>query len=66
VRELASTWRSVTGRSAVLLPVPLPGSLGRALRMGGLTTSNADVTGAVTFASWLESESSERIFDSLG
>jgi uncharacterized protein YbjT (DUF2867 family) len=63
VRELARTWLSATGRSAVLLPVPLPGSLGRALRTGALTTPNADVTGAITFARWLAGELSERIFD---
>jgi uncharacterized protein YbjT (DUF2867 family) len=64
VRELARAWLSATGRSAVLLPVPLPGGLGRALRTGALTTSTADVTGASTFASWLASKSPEHIFDS--
>ena len=64
VRELARTWLSATGRSAVLLPVPLPGRTGRALRTGVLTARDADVTGVLTFASWLASESSERIFDS--
>jgi uncharacterized protein YbjT (DUF2867 family) len=64
MRELARTWRAATGRSAALLPVPLPGRLGRTLRTGGLTTQSADVTGQTTFASWLESELSERIFDS--
>jgi uncharacterized protein YbjT (DUF2867 family) len=64
VRELARSWLSATGRPAVLLPVPLPGSLGRALRAGALTTPNADVTGTMTFAGWLARESSERIFDS--
>jgi uncharacterized protein YbjT (DUF2867 family) len=66
VRELARTWRAVTGRSAVLLPVPLPGSTGRALRTGALTTSHADVAGVITFAGWLASESTEHIFDSPG
>jgi uncharacterized protein YbjT (DUF2867 family) len=62
VRELARTWLSATGRSAVLLPVPLPGSIGRALRTGALTAGNADVTGTITFAVWVHE--SERIFDS--
>ena len=56
VRELARTWLSATGRSAVLLPVPLAGSLGRALRTGALTAANADVTGVITFADWLARE----------
>lgn len=54
-RELARTWLSATGRSAVLLPVPLPGRLGRALRTGALTAANPDVTGSITFADWLAS-----------
>jgi uncharacterized protein YbjT (DUF2867 family) len=53
VRELARTWLSATGRSAVLLPVPLPGGIGRAARSGALTAGNADVTGVITFAAWL-------------
>jgi uncharacterized protein YbjT (DUF2867 family) len=53
VRELAGIWLSDTGRSAVLLPVPLPGSTGRALRTGALTPGEADVTGVITFADWL-------------
>jgi uncharacterized protein YbjT (DUF2867 family) len=52
-RALAATWRSVTGTRAVRLPVPLPGSLGRALRGGMLTTADPDVIGQVTFGSWL-------------
>jgi hypothetical protein len=66
VRELARSWLSATGRSAVLVPVPLPGRLGRALRSGALTTGSADVTGTVSFADWLAREKSERIFDSPG
>jgi uncharacterized protein YbjT (DUF2867 family) len=56
VRELARAWLSATGRSAALLPVPLPGKLGRSLRTGALTTTKADVTGAITFADWLSTE----------
>jgi uncharacterized protein YbjT (DUF2867 family) len=55
LRELARTWMAARGRSAVLVPVPLPGRLGRALRTGALTTPNPDVTGSITFADWLAS-----------
>jgi hypothetical protein len=50
---LARTWRSVTGRQAALLRLPLPGRLGRGLRAGSLTTSAAEVVGTITFADWL-------------
>ena len=53
VADLARTWRSAAGRTAVPLPVPLPGRLGRTLRAGGLTADTADVIGSVTFARWL-------------
>ncbi|MGB6457973.1 MAG: hypothetical protein WBH47_26160, partial [Streptosporangiaceae bacterium] len=59
VTDLARTWRSVTGRAAALLPVPLPGRLGRELRAGALTALAADVTGTVTFADWLTSPRDE-------
>lgn len=52
-RELARTWRSVTGRSALMVPVPLPGKMGRTLRDGGLTAPGADIRGKTTFADWL-------------
>lgn len=52
-RVLARTWRSVTGRSALLLPLPLPGRLGRALRGGALTAERPDVRGTTGFAAWL-------------
>jgi uncharacterized protein YbjT (DUF2867 family) len=51
-RELAETWRLETGRRALMLPVPLPGAVGRALRAGGLTERGA-WTGRTTFAEWL-------------
>jgi uncharacterized protein YbjT (DUF2867 family) len=53
--NLARAWRRATGTRAVLVPLPLPGRLGRALGGGALTTENADVRGRVTFAAWLES-----------
>jgi uncharacterized protein YbjT (DUF2867 family) len=52
-RQLARTWQSVTGTRAVLLPLPLPGKAGRALRDGALTSEDADVRGTVRFADWL-------------
>ena len=51
--DLARTWRTATGRRAVMVGVPVPGRLGRALRDGGLTTASPDVRGSVTFADWL-------------
>ncbi|HEY2508931.1 MAG TPA: NAD(P)H-binding protein [Streptosporangiaceae bacterium] len=50
---LARTWKEVTGRAALLVPVPLPGKIGRVLREGGLTTDHPDVRGTTTFADWL-------------
>jgi uncharacterized protein YbjT (DUF2867 family) len=56
LRTLARRWRSVTGRQLALIPVWVPGRLGRALRSGALTTSQAEVTGQVPFAAWVEAE----------
>jgi uncharacterized protein YbjT (DUF2867 family) len=52
-RDLARTWRSVTGRRVALVPVAVPGKLGRALRAGVLSTGGPDVRGTTTFADWL-------------
>ena len=60
-RDLARTWRSVTGRRALLLGVPLPGRLGRALRAGALTTGRPDVSGTTGFAAWLEATQREAV-----
>ena len=54
--EVARTWRKVTGRRPLLVPVRVPGKLGRALRDGGLTASEPDVRGTITFADWLSSQ----------
>jgi uncharacterized protein YbjT (DUF2867 family) len=51
--DLARSWRSATGRTAALVPVPLPGKTGRELRAGALTTLAADVVGTTTFTDWL-------------
>jgi uncharacterized protein YbjT (DUF2867 family) len=53
VRELARQWRRATGRTAVHVPVLLPGALWRALRSGVLTSEHPDVRGTTTFSQWL-------------
>jgi len=53
LRELARTWRTGTARRARLVPVLLPGRLGRALRDGALTNEHPDVHGTITFADWI-------------
>jgi uncharacterized protein YbjT (DUF2867 family) len=55
-RDLARSWQTVTGRTALLLPLPLPGKIGRALRDGALTADHADVLGTITFADWLAAQ----------
>ena len=58
-RALARAWRSAAGRRALLLPVPLPGRPGRALRAGALTTERPDVNGTTSFGAWLEAPREE-------
>lgn len=53
-RELARTWRHATGRRLALVPVRLPGKLGRALRTGALTNTRPTVLGTQPFSAWLE------------
>lgn len=53
-RELTATWRRATGRQVAVLPVRLPGKLGRALRAGALTNARPAVRGTQTFGAWLE------------
>jgi len=55
VRDLARTWRKVTGHRAALMPMPVPGTVGRALRSGTLTVQRPDARGTTTFADWLRS-----------
>jgi hypothetical protein len=45
----------VTGKRALLLPVPLPGKLGRALRAGVLTAERPNIRGTTRFVTWLAS-----------
>jgi len=55
VRDLARTWREVTGHRALLVTMPVPGTVGRALRSGALTAPQPDVRGITGFADWLRS-----------
>jgi uncharacterized protein YbjT (DUF2867 family) len=54
IGDLVRTWRQATGKRAVTVPVPVPGTVGRALRGGWLTTGHPDVRGDVTYAAWLD------------
>ncbi|HEY6491920.1 MAG TPA: NmrA family NAD(P)-binding protein [Trebonia sp.] len=56
VTDLARTWRRAAGRRAVLVPLPLPGALGRALRAGALTAAAPDIRGGQTFAEWAQAQ----------
>jgi uncharacterized protein YbjT (DUF2867 family) len=55
IGNLAATWRRIAGRRALLVPLPVPGRVGRALRDGWLTAARPDVRGSVTFATWASS-----------
>ena len=55
VRDLARTWREVTGHRALQIPMPVPGTVGRALRSGALTVQRPDARGTTGFADWLRS-----------
>jgi uncharacterized protein YbjT (DUF2867 family) len=55
VRDLARTWRKITGHRAALMPMPVPGTVGRALRSGTLTVQRPDARGTTAFADWLRS-----------
>ncbi|MFD7340026.1 SDR family oxidoreductase [Streptomyces violascens] len=53
LHTLAATWRAATARRAALLPAPVPGRMGRALRAGHLASTHPDAQGVVGFAEWL-------------
>jgi uncharacterized protein YbjT (DUF2867 family) len=53
VRDLARTWRAATGRRVPVLPVRVPGRLGRALRGGALVADAPETRGTTSFAAWL-------------
>jgi len=52
LRELARNWLAATGRRRLLVPLPVFGATGRALRAGALTAPEAR-RGTLTFARWL-------------
>lgn len=52
MRDLARTWRAVTGRHAIVVPVPLRRRLAAPLAAGALIPEGA-VTGGPGFAEWL-------------
>ena len=52
-RDLAVAWKTAMNRRALLIEIPLPGKLGRALREGALTIQNPDVCGQIGFKDWL-------------
>jgi uncharacterized protein YbjT (DUF2867 family) len=59
IGDLAATWRRAAGRRALLVPLPVPGRVGRALRDGWLTAARPDARGTITFATWAESRSEQ-------
>jgi uncharacterized protein YbjT (DUF2867 family) len=50
--DLAAQWRKANRNGGGVLPVPVPGGLGRALRGGGATCPDGTVEGQ-TFSDWL-------------
>jgi uncharacterized protein YbjT (DUF2867 family) len=61
VADLARTWRRATGGRAVLVPLPLPGALGRALRGGALTSAHPGIRGRQAFADWAAAEAAPEV-----
>jgi hypothetical protein len=55
-RDLALAWKAFSGRHAMLIEIPLPGKLGRALREGALTTDRPDIRGKLGFRDWLAAQ----------
>ncbi|MCX4751684.1 NAD(P)H-binding protein [Kitasatospora sp. NBC_01287] len=53
LHELARAWRTATGRRVPLLRLPLPGSLGRALRAGALSVDHPELRGTQAYEQWL-------------
>jgi len=60
VSGLARHWRPSTGRWVVLVPVATLGAVGRGLRSGALTSSDAATHGSPTFEQWLRARDSGR------
>jgi uncharacterized protein YbjT (DUF2867 family) len=57
--ELAHIWRTARGRRPLLVPVPLPGTAGRALRAGAFTAPAA-MRGSCSFSGWLQGRETAR------
>jgi len=53
MREMAQSWKSITGARGSIIELPLPGSLGKFLRSGH-NLSPEPPYGQETFVSWLE------------
>ena len=51
--DLVRSWARATGRGGMVLPVPMPGKLGRAFRDGTLLPGPEADRGGQTFARWL-------------
>jgi len=58
--DQARTWKSGTGTTAVIVPFPIPGKLGRGLRHGILTSDKPDIRGTITFSEWLAEQQATR------
>lgn len=52
IAELARAWKRAAGKARLVLPVPVPGKLGRFLRSGAMCCPDHAV-GTVTFSTWL-------------
>ncbi|NLG55474.1 MAG: NAD(P)H-binding protein [Rhodococcus sp.] len=50
-KELVRTWKSATGSKAVVVPVPMPGALGKFFRQG-LNLIPENTYGTITFEEW--------------
>lgn len=55
VVDMVRAYKVATGTKVWILPVPLPGALGRALRDGSLVTDGDADHGTQTYADWLRS-----------
>jgi uncharacterized protein YbjT (DUF2867 family) len=51
--EMMRAWGKAAGRQAALLPVPVPGAGGRAMREGGLLPARPQFVGEERFGHWL-------------
>ncbi|RBY89413.1 SDR family oxidoreductase [Blastococcus sp. TF02A-30] len=59
--DMVRSYARAAGRGGFVLPVPLPGKLGRAFRDGTLTAGPGADLGVRTFAQWVAEVSRERV-----